>query len=154
MARALKIVTIISGLLLLWAGLKLQIIPRWGDLPRLEHFSLSLLLENTEYSALFSESKFSLVRLGMRKKEVLALIGEPLRITTESKGKVIKLHDYRNGKWTVRNIDLPAGHEPRIDAETFFYSRQGSPTANWHIRAVTFSESGLVTEVTKIFYVD
>lgn len=154
MARTIKVVFAIAALFLLWAVLKLQVAPRWKDLPREEKLSLSLLLEDTEYSSSFSESKFSLVRPGMRKEAVLKLLGNPIRITTSSRDKVATLSDYKDGNWETRHIDLPPDNGALIDSETLFYSRQGSPTANWYIRAITFSKDGVVTEVTKLLYID
>jgi hypothetical protein len=154
MARTFKIVLAIMAAAFLWAGIKSQLIPQWRDLPREDSFSLSLLLENTDYSETFSESKFSKIAPGMNKAEILALVGEPIRITTSWKGRIVALRDYRKGAWSVRYIDLPSSYGTRIDAETYFYSRQASPTANWYIRAVTFSRNGTVIEVTRAFYID
>lgn len=154
MARTIKVVFGMATLFLLWAALKLQVAPWWRDFPREDKFSFSLLFEDTEYSSSYAESKFSLVRPGMKREAVLKLLGDPIRITTSSRGKVVTFSDYQDGNWVTRSIDLPPGNEALIDSETLFYSRQGSPTADWYIRAITFSKEGMVTEITKSLYID
>jgi hypothetical protein len=42
--------------------------------------------EGTNWAKGFSEERFSMLQLGMKKKEVIALIGEPLRKTCDSGG--------------------------------------------------------------------
>jgi len=151
MARFIKITVAILLALAAWVFLKAQIILTWKDLPRDAPF-ISRLLENTEYSESFTETGFSKVRPGMTKEPVYALVGQPLQIIKKSGIHIVSFLEYRNGLWHEES------HTPEenmiIDSEIYYYSRQAHPTADWYVRAVTFSSEGVVTSIARTFYVD
>ncbi|HKH45957.1 MAG TPA: hypothetical protein VKM72_14945 [Thermoanaerobaculia bacterium] len=151
MARFLAVAVTTLLVLVIWAFLKAQVIPTWKDQPRDEPSFVSRLLEETEYSESFTETGFSKVRPGMTKKSVDSLVGQPLQILQKSGSNIVAFLDYRDGVWHKEAHNLRG--DLTIDSEIYYYSRQASPTADWYVRAVTFSD-GRVTGVTKTFYID
>jgi len=88
----------------------------------------------------------------MTKESVYALAGQPLQIVRKSGTHIVSFLEYRDGLWREER------HIPKeymvIDSEIYYYSRQARPTADWYVRAVTFSSKGIVTSVARTFYVD
>lgn len=151
MARPLAVALAALSVVAAWALLKAQAIPAWKDLPRDEPSLIGRLLEDTEYSETFTESKFSRIRPGMTKESVLSLVGQPLQILKKSRGQIVSFSEYRNG---VSHEEAHASGDPPIDSEIYYYSRQAHPTADWYVRAVTFLSEGIVRSVERTFYVD
>ena len=132
--------------------LKIAVIPALRDLPQ-SSFSLFLLLENTEYSPSFSETRFRQVREGMNKRDVIELVGDPLQVIEDSRGRTVRAMELINGKWHVSYPDLPIGSRVSVEKITFSYSKPGI-SDHWYVRTVTFSPDGLVLRVHSTFYVD
>lgn len=151
MARFLAVTVRMLLVLALWAFLKARMIPSWNDLPRDEDI-LSRLLEDTRYSDSFTETGFSRIRPGMTKDSVSELVGQPLEILRKSDERIVEILEYRKNAWQKRVLDPQ--RDLKITAEIYYYSRPGTRTEHWYVRAVTFSSEGIVESVGKSFYFD
>jgi hypothetical protein len=112
------------------------------------------LRDGTVYSDGFTETRFRNVRLGMKKNELLNLIGLPLSVN-------VFYHDRRDpvrysGASLVRALELIGNAELPINIKHIvcYYSRQGSHTSDWNVRAITLSNRGAVIDISSSFYFD
>jgi len=62
--------------------------------------------------------------------------------------------DYRDGARTVTYTDLPPGSPARTTEITYDYTQPGNGTADWYVRAVTFTPQWVVSKVWKSYYAD
>ncbi|HKH45959.1 MAG TPA: hypothetical protein VKM72_14955 [Thermoanaerobaculia bacterium] len=157
MARILKIGLVYVSVLVavgLPIYLDVWLLPSWRDLPQPANFSLFMLFEDTDYAPSFSELKFSRLRLGMRKAEVVRALGEPLSIVRRSRRRVTETREWEDGLWTISyKADTLNALEP-LYSETYYYSRAGDSSDHWYVRAITFSSDGHVISIRKVFYED
>ena len=112
-----------------------------------------VLKEDTLYSPGYSEAGFDQVKAGMTEPEVKDLLGLPLRVIEESNGRHKRMIDY-DGVKTVTYPDLSPGSSARTTGIIYYYTQPGNGTADWYVRAVTFTPQWVVSKVRKSYYVD
>lgn len=135
--------------------LKVCLLPLWQDRPQPGTFSLAMLAEDTVYSPAYSESRFLGLRLGMYKSEVVGVLGEPIGIVRRARGRIVEKMTWVDGSWETTYKTETSGALPlQLDSETYHYTRPGDYSDYWYVRAVTFSPSGQVIRIRRIFYED
>ena len=135
-------------------GLTPGVLSCWQDRPRENLLHWVLLNEETRYSPSFSERKFAKIAPGMKKAEVTAELGLPLKIIENSKGRIVRMMDYVDGRWVTSFPDLPPHAPVAVDKVFYYYSQPGDPRADWYMRIVVFDVNGVVRKVNRDVYVD
>jgi len=130
------------------------VVSLWRDRPVNDLLTVALQNEHTIYSDEFSERSFQRVRVGMTETQVRRLLGQPMDVTELSNGRIKRIIVYAGHPQTELYPDLAPSVAAETTAIIYSYSKAQDATADWHVRAITFTPDGSVRSISKKLHID
>lgn len=108
--------------------------------------------EDTVYAPAYSDSAFASIACGMTSKDVLKLLGEPLRVVVNKPSSSRKVYDFQ--EFSFLDSDSANSTEGLMEEVVWYYSEQGPNKSHYLIRDVVFDPLGNLRRKIKSSYYD
>ena len=114
--------------------------------------------ELTLYGRGYSEEKFNDITCKMSEDDVRDMLGQPILIIEEDEDsrQIRKVDLLNDGEVIFPTTGIDESNYMRVPVNfiIWFYSKQGGPTKDWKVRAITFDSNRQVYNVYSSYYVD